>query len=394
MKYDVVLIGGGIVGLATAYQILQMKPQFKVLLLEKEKEVGLHQTGRNSGVIHSGVYYRPGSLKAQNCLKGRSELLRFCKTRNIEHIKFGKVIVATQKAELPILQQIQEKGIANGVTLERVGKERLKEIEPHLTAVEGIWVPDVYSVQFRDVALELKTAIQELGGEVLCGRIVRRVDPKGVVETENQSFETQFIINCAGLFSDEIAKRSGLDVPFRIVPFRGEYYDIKPEKSHLVKGLIYPVPDPRFPFLGVHLTRMSNGKVEAGPNAVLAMAREGYKKTDFVWSDVKKILGYDGFWKMALRYWKAGCYEVVRSFNKKVFLRDVQRLVPEIEEADLVPGGTGVRAQVVLPNGKLLDDFALMKKENMIHVLNAPSPAATASFSIGRAVSEMLKESL
>ncbi len=393
MKYDAVIIGGGIVGLATAYQILRSKPGSQVAVLEKEAEVGLHQTGRNSGVIHSGGYYRPDSLKAKNCIQGRKELLSFCEEREVSLSKLGKVIVASRQEELPVLDQIIEKGVANGVSLERVGIERLREIEPHVKALAGIWIPDVYSVSFREVARKLADAIKEMGGSVLCQQKVCKIGADGMVETESKSFDSHFVINCAGLFSDRLAKASGLEVPFRIIPFRGEYFEISPEKRGLVKGLIYPVPDPRFPFLGVHLTRMVDGRVEAGPNAVLATAREGYKKSDFVWNDLKGVLGYSGFWKMAMRYWSAGCYEVVRSFSKKQFVKDAQRLVPELKEKDLEPGGSGVRAQVVLPNGKLLDDFALMKKGRIVHVLNAPSPAATASFAIGRHIADLLQES-
>jgi L-2-hydroxyglutarate oxidase LhgO len=305
----------------------------------------------------------------------------------------GKVIVATRKEEIPRLSDIEERGRANGVALERVGASRLKEIEPHVSALEGIWIPECSVVSYAAVAQVLAAEFQKMGGELLLGQEVEAVGSKGdsiQIRTDKKEWEVSSIINCAGLYSDRIAKMAlgEAAVPNRIMPFRGEYYDIVGEKANLVKGLIYPVADPRFPFLGVHLTRMINGGVEAGPNAVLATAREGYRRRDFDLKDCADFLSYKGFWKMGLKYWKAGVYEIARSLSKKMFLKDIQRLVPAIEEKDLKPGGRGIRAQVVTQEGKLLDDFSIVEEKNMIHVLNAPSPAATASFSIGREIAK------
>lgn len=392
-KLDVVIIGAGIVGLATGYQLLKLNPDLKVRILEKEDEVAKHQTGNNSGVIHSGIYYKPGSLKAKNCIAGKNELIEFCARFGIGVQKVGKVIVATDQAQLPRLTDIETRGRANGVEMERVCASRLKEIEPHVQAIEGLWVPNCSIVSYREVARKIGDEFQRLGGEICFQEVVQTINTKGsetYIQTSKQEHVTSFVVNCAGLFSDRIARASlGEEkVPNRILPFRGEYYELCQSKSSLVKGLIYPVPDPRFPFLGVHLTRMVNGKVEAGPNAILATAREGYRKSDFNFQDCIDVLSYPGFWKMAANYWKAGAYEVARSFSKKLFLKDLQKLVPAIEEKDLVPGGAGIRAQVVTREGKLVDDFSILEERNMVHVLNAPSPAATASFAIGRHIAE------
>lgn len=392
-KIDVVIIGAGIVGLATGYQLLKLNPDLKVRILEKEGEVAKHQTGNNSGVIHSGIYYKPGSLKAKNCIAGKNELIEFCSQFEIPMKKVGKVIVATDKTQLPRLGDIETRGRTNGVEIERVGATRLKEIEPHVQAIEGLWVPNCSIVSYKQVAGAIAAEFQRLGGEIYFQEAVQSIRAEGNeirIQTLKQEHVTSFAVNCAGLFSDRIARASlGEEkVPNRILPFRGEYYELAPSKSKLVRGLIYPVPDPRFPFLGVHLTRMINGKVEAGPNAILATAREGYRKSDFDLKDCLDVLSYPGFWKMAANYWKAGAYEVARSFSKKLFLRDLQKLVPAIEEKDLVPGGAGIRAQVVTREGKLVDDFSILEERNMVHVLNAPSPAATASFSIGRHIAE------
>jgi L-2-hydroxyglutarate oxidase len=379
---DVLIIGAGIVGLATAYQLLKAKPSLKLLILEKEKEVGLHQTGRNSGVIHSGVYYKPGSLKAKNCLEGRKALLQFCEEQEIPTQKLGKVIIATKAEELGKLLDIAERGRLNGVQgLELIGPERLKEIEPHVSALQALWVPECHVVHFGTVASRLAQAVRALGGEIALETEVTGIK-NAVVETSRQTYHAGTLINCAGLFSDRIARLSKEKVEHQILPFRGEYFELS--KRELVNGLIYPVPNPKFPFLGVHLTRRIDGSVEAGPNAVLAFAREGYRKRDFNGRDCLEYLKYPGFWKMAGRYGSVGLYELYRSFRKRAFLKDVQKLIPAIEEKDLASGGSGVRAQVVTRDGKLLDDFALLQEGKRYHVLNAPSPAATASFAIGR----------
>lgn len=391
---DVIIAGAGIVGLAAAYQILRARPGSKVLVLEKELEPGLHQTGRNSGVVHTGVYYKPGSLKAKNCIEGRKELLEFCEERGIPIEKKYKLIVATRAEEGPRLREIYSRGVQNGVPgLKIIGADEVKELEPHVSAIEALLVPECHIVQYREVAKALVGWIRENGGEVVFGEAVERTSTEGnrcIVAAKSGNFEAKFFVNCAGLFSDRIARASLGKIEHQILPFRGEYYEIVGEKKNWVKGLIYPVPDPKFPFLGVHVTPMIGGKMEAGPNAILAFAREGYRKTDFSLKDMGEVVSYRGFWQMAWKYWKAGAYEMARSWSKRLFLGDLQRLVPGIEARDLAPGGAGIRAQVVTREGKLLDDFAFMREKNMLHVLNAPSPAATASFSIGRTLNEMI----
>jgi L-2-hydroxyglutarate oxidase LhgO len=382
----VVIIGAGIVGLATGYQLLKAAPHLNIVILEKESSPAQHQTGNNSGVIHSGIYYKPGSLKAKNCLAGKNELLSFCTQFSIPTQKLGKVIVATQKDQIPRLAEIESRGRANDVLLERIGPARLKEIEPHVQAIEALWVPDCSIISYRQVADQLAAEFIRLGGELRFQEAVHAIHPGIIVESSKAIHQASHLINCAGLFSDRIARKAlgSQKVPHRILPFRGEYYELVESKRSLVNGLIYPVPDPRFPFLGVHLTRMINGHVEAGPNAILALAREGYRKTHINLIDCLDTLTYPGFWKMAAKYWRAGFYEIARSASKKLFLRDLQKLVPAIEEKDLCPGGAGIRAQVVARDGKLIDDFSILEEKNMVHVLNAPSPAATASFAIGR----------
>lgn len=392
-KIDMIVIGAGIVGLATGYQLLKTNPHLKVLILEKEGGPARHQTGNNSGVIHSGIYYKPGSHKATNCTAGKIELVEFCERFGIPTKKLGKVIVATKKEQVLRLEEIAQRGRANGVALERIGPSRLREIEPHVQGLEAIWIPDCSVISYPEVAKKLVEEFQKMGGEVRFHESVESIEASGGhirIGTVKGEYNSSLLVNCAGLFSDRIARKSlgRQKVPHQILPFRGEYYDLSAEKGHLVKGLIYPVPDPRFPFLGVHLTRMINGKVEAGPNAVLAFAREGYRKTDFNLRDCFDFVTYPGFWKMAAKYWRAGCYEIARSLSKKLFLRDLQELVPAIQEKDLVPGGRGIRAQMVNPDGKLMDDFAILEENRMIHVFNAPSPAATAGFSIGRQIAQ------
>lgn len=394
--YDLTVVGGGIVGLATAMQVLEKYPRLKLVLMEKEEQLARHQTGHNSGVIHSGIYYRPGSVKAQTCVTGRKALIDFCDREGISYELCGKVIVATSEEELPRLEELHRRGVANNVQgLEMIGPERLKEIEPHANGIKALRAPSTGIIDFTKVAQAYATRIRKMGGEIRTSQQVRNIVPTDgglVIETPSTEFRSKFLINCAGLFSDRVARmmsRSRPETDLRIIPFRGEYYMIVPEKRHLVRGLIYPVPDPRFPFLGVHFTRTIHGDVEAGPNAVLALAREGYRKTDVNFSHAWQILSYKGFWSMAGKYWKMGMEEMYRSISKPAFVKALQRLLPDIRSEDLVPGGAGVRAQAVSATGALLDDFVIEQTGNAIHVLNAPSPGATASLAIGQKIVEM-----
>lgn len=397
-RLDALIIGAGIVGLATAYQLSQANPDLEIAILEKEDGPAKHQTGHNSGVIHSGIYYKPGSLKAKNCIAGKRELLQFCKQFGIAVQKLGKVIVITDQDQRARLSEIEARGVANGVKLERIGASRLKEIEPHVSAAEALWIPECSIVSYPEVAKGLAGEFQRLGGKIFFNQPVQSIQAEGSkirVVAEDKEFTTTLLINCAGLFCDQLAKKAlGTKIPGQIFPFRGEYYELCEEKRNLVKGLIYPVPDPRFPFLGVHLTRMIGGGVEAGPNAILAMAREGYNWGHINVKDCLELIRYPGLWKMAAKYWRAGLYEIARSWSRKLFLKDLQKLVPAIEEKDLTPGRAGIRAQLVTPEGKLVDDFCILEEKNMIHVLNAPSPAATASFAIGRQIAERATASL
>ncbi len=394
-KVDFLIIGGGIVGLSTAYQILKENKNINLIVLEKEDKISTHQTGRNSGVIHSGLYYKPGSLKATNCIKGRKELIDFCLEFEVPFEKSIKLIIATDESELSGLQELEKKGIANGVEgLEIISKEEVLEIEPHIDSIQALKAPNCHIIDYLDVSKELRKQIEHLGGKVLLNQRVIGIDDKNdemVIKTQNDSFRTKKLINAAGLYSDRIAKMAmpKKKIPIKIIPFRGEYYELKDEKKHLVKGLVYPVPDPKLPFLGVHLTRMIDGSVHAGPNAVFAFSREGYKKRDINFRDLIESLSYPGFIKVGLKYWKMGLFEMYRSFSKKAFLKSLQKMLPEIGINDIVPGLSGIRAQAVDRKGKLLDDFEILKENNQVHVLNAPSPAATASFAIGRHIASL-----
>ena len=396
-NYDITVIGGGIVGIATAMQISKKYPKYKVGVVEKEPELARHQTGHNSGVIHSGIYYAPGSLKAQNCVTGVQKLLKFCDENEIKYDLVGKVIVATSEDELPRLDELQRRGNANGVPgLEMIDRDRLLEIEPHSAGIRGLWSPKTGIIDYTEVTRAYARHLQEQGGEIILGAKVESIhvgsDHMHLATTQGD-VQTKHLINCAGLYSDAVARMMGLSLGLRIVPFRGEYYFIRPESHHLVKGLIYPVPDPEFPFLGVHFTRTIHGGVEAGPNAVLALAQEGYTKTSFRPQEAIGTLTYNGFWTMARKYWKTGMQEVYRSFSKQQFTKALQRLVPEITEADLQAGGAGVRAQAVEESGKLVDDFRIVETNDAIHVLNAPSPGATASLSISENILGMAEKS-
>ena len=390
---DVLIIGGGIVGLATAYNLRKTKPELSVVLLEKEAQLAQHQTGHNSGVLHSGIYYKPGSLKAKNCLAGRQALLDFCTQEGIPYKICGKVIVAVEEEEVQRLDALHERGKANGLVCELIGPERLREIEPYAAGIKALHLPNAGIVDFRVVCARLAEHIQRLGGQVLTRAAVfglRENENEAVVNSSAGDFPARFVINCAGLHSDRLVRLSRGIPPAQIVPFRGEYYVLKPEAERLCRALIYPVPDPRFPFLGVHFTRTAWGIVECGPNAVLAMAREGYHKRDVNLRDLWETLSYPGFLRLATQYWQMGVGEMWRSYNKSAFVSALQRLMPEIKSSDLVSAPAGVRAQAIAPDGSTLDDFAFAETPRMIHVVNAPSPAATAALSIGQTIVEKL----
>ncbi|MCH6233477.1 L-2-hydroxyglutarate oxidase [Cognataquiflexum rubidum] len=394
MTYDIIIIGGGIVGLATGLKIKQQKPYLKIAILEKESEVAKHQTGNNSGVIHSGLYYKPGSLKAINCINGYHELIKFCEEENVPFELTGKVVVATREEQIPILNGLLERGLQNGLTGTRsIALDELKAYEPYCAGVAAIHVPQTGIVDYKVVAKAYAAKFESVGGEIFLEHKVNQIKVlNGVsyIKTAYHEFSCKLVINCAGLYSDKVAQMNQEEeIDVKIIPFRGEYYKIKKEREYLVKNLIYPVPDPNFPFLGVHFTRMMKGGVEAGPNAVLAFKREGYKRTDINFSELAETLSWPGFQKVAAKYWKTGMGEIYRSFSKAAFTKALQELIPDINESDLVDGGAGVRAQACDRTGGLLDDFSIRENEFAINVLNAPSPAATSSLSIGGTVCEL-----
>jgi L-2-hydroxyglutarate oxidase len=368
-------------------------PRARILVLEKERDVAQHQTGRNSGVIHSGIYYKPGSLKARFAREGNRSMVEFCRKHGIKHEVCGKVIVATKASELPLLDSLFQRGLNHRLAVQRLSPEQVQEIEPHVRCIAGIKVPSTGIVNYREVSAKYAELIKSNGGTVQTGTRVdrlREVNGIQVIETSQGEFEAGFIINCAGLFSDRVTRLSGLDPGAKIVPFRGEYYQLVPEKWYLVKTLVYPVPNPDFPFLGVHFTRMIDGSVHAGPTAVLAFKREGYRRTDINCADLFEILTFSGFWKLARKYYEDGMMEMVRSVSKRAFVKSLQQLIPEVTEDDLIPTHSGVRAQALMPDGKLVDDFLIVNRKNSIHVCNAPSPAATASLEIGRFIANQL----
>lgn len=391
--FDVTVIGGGIVGLATALQIQKQNPSLKILLIEKEKELARHQTGNNSGVIHSGLYYKPGSLKATNCIRGYHLLLDFCKENEIPYELCGKIVVATEEKELPLLQNLFDRGKQNGLEgFKKLSKDELKEYEPHVTGLEGFFVPQTGIVDYTKVALKYGEILQKNGATIKLGERVNDIKNAGNqldVITDQSNYPSKLVINCAGLYSDKVARLTVKNLNVKIIPFRGEYYKLKKEKEYLVRNLIYPVPDPNFPFLGVHFTRMAKGGVEAGPNAVLAFQREGYKKSDINISELTESLLWPGFQKVAAKYWKTGFGEMYRSFSKTAFTKALQKLIPEIQESDLTEGGAGVRAQACSRDGGLVDDFLILEEKNVINVCNAPSPAATSSLAIGETVAAL-----
>jgi L-2-hydroxyglutarate oxidase len=400
--YDLTIIGGGILGLATALKITAAHPNINLLLLEKEAQLARHQTGNNSGVIHSGLYYRPGSLKARSCVDGRTELIAFCDANNIPYEICGKVVVATSDAELPRLEELHRRGVANGLKgMEIIGPERLREIEPHASGIKALVVPETGIVDYRKVAAAYADKVRDANGDIRLSQKVVGILDRGeeiVLQTSGGDYRTKYLINCGGLQSDIVAQmmggenHDGQGEEHRIIPFRGEYYKIAPEREYLVKNLIYPVPDPTFPFLGVHFTRMARGGVEAGPNAVFAYAREGYSHRDINLGDLWRTVSFQGFWAITAKYWQTGFGELYRSLSKKAFVRALQKLLPEIGANDLVPGGAGVRAQAVSASGALVDDFVIKESRNAIHVLNAPSPGATASLAIGQNICAMAEK--
>ncbi|MBO2533823.1 MAG: L-2-hydroxyglutarate oxidase [Thermoactinomycetaceae bacterium] len=393
--YDFVIIGGGIVGISTAYHLVSSAPGAKVLVLEKEPSLGLHQTGRNSGVIHSGIYYRPGSLKARFAVEGSRAMYAFCRRHDIPHERCGKVIVAVREEERPQLEALYRRGIQNGLRLKKLTPEELREREPHVRGLEALYVPDTGIVDFRRVLRVLAAMAEEKGVEIRTSAGVEEIEEHREwteVHTSGETVRTRFLINCAGLFSDRIARRARVSLDLKIVPFRGEYYELRPEKRHLVKNLIYPVPNPSFPFLGVHFTRMIDGTVHVGPNAVLALKREGYRKRDICLRDALEVFAYPAFWKIAFRHMPEGIGELVRSFSKGAMVRLVRRYLPEINGGDLIPAPAGVRAQALSRDGRLLDDFVILRSKRGVHVCNAPSPAATASLRIGSYIAERVLE--
>lgn len=395
--YDITIIGAGIVGLATAYRLLQQKPSLKIAVVDKEPEVAAHQTGHNSGVIHSGIYYKPGSQKAQNCREGYAALLEFCRKHDIPHEICGKVIVATRNEELGLLDNILERGLANGLEgIRKISAAELKEIEPHTNGKAAIWVPQAGIISYKRVAEKYLELIQQLEAKAfLCEKVIgiRSGNPV-VVQTEKRELTTRLVINCAGLYADKVAEMAGEKLNLMVIPFRGEYYKLAPEKQYLVRNLIYPVPNPAFPFLGVHYTRMIEGGIEAGPNAVLAFRREGYSRWDIHAGELVEILAFPGFRKLAAKYWRVELDELHRSFSKRAFVKALQHLIPEVGYNDLVRGGSGVRAQAVFRNGELVDDFCIVEKPNFIHVLNSPSPAATSSLAIGKTIARKTLEGM
>lgn len=391
-QYDISIIGAGAVGLSVAYALSEMRPELKIAIIDKEERESMHQTGHNSGVIHSGIYYQPGSLKAQNCIRGYRMLLDFAAKYDIPHEVCGKLIVATNEQELGTLHKILDKGTKNGLDgLTMMSANEAKEIEPHINVLKAIRVPQSGIIHYADVAARLRNILESKGADMYFSapvkKVIRNSGEITVIAGENE-VKSRFIVACAGLYADKIAEMCGLDPECKIIPFRGEYYKLVPERNYLINHLVYPVPDPAFPFLGVHFTRMIKGGIEAGPNAVLAFKREGYSKWDVGPAELAETLTYPGFQKLAAKYWRTGIGELHRSYNKSAFVNALKKLLPEIESRDMVPGGAGVRAQALRKDGSLVDDYLFKETKDMVHVINAPSPAATSSLSIGKTVAE------
>jgi len=397
MHYDFAIIGGGIVGLSTGMAIAERFSQAKIIIIEKESQLAFHQTGHNSGVIHSGIYYKPGSFKAEFTKTGNQSMVDFCQKHDLPYDICGKVIVATKEKELPLLENLYQRGLNNGLAVKKLSSEEVKEKEPYVHCLAGIYVPTAGITGYKKVCQKYGELIQLQGGEIRLNTRVIAIykNSKGyILETDNNSVQTRFLINCAGLQSDRVAKLGNINSEGKIIPFRGEYYELKPEKRYLVKSLIYPVPNPDFPFLGVHFTRMIDGSIHAGPNAVLGLKREGYKKTDFDWQDFTEVMTYPGFWKLAQKHWDEGLQEIIRSFSKAAFVRSLQQLIPEVTSDDIIPNPAGIRAQALKNDGQLVEDFLIIEAENALHVCNAPSPAATASLEIGKAIAAKVPNSV
>jgi L-2-hydroxyglutarate oxidase len=393
--YDFAIVGGGIVGLSTAMALSQRFPAAKIVLLEKENLLAAHQTGNNSGVIHSGIYYKPGSFKAKFCREGNRSMVAFCQEHSINYEVCGKVIVATELAELPLLDNLYQRGLDNGIEVTKLSKEEVQDVEPHVSCLAGIWVKSTGIVNYKQVCAKYAELAREQGTELYLNQKVegiKETEEGYILETNRGEFATRFLINCAGLFSDRLAQLAGVKPPAKIVPFRGEYSELTPEKRYLVKNLIYPVPNPNFPFLGVHFTRMIDGSVHAGPNAVLSLKREGYLKTDFDFRDFMETMTYPGFWRLSAKHANSGLQEMIRSWSKAAFVRSLQRLIPEVQPKDVIPTHAGVRAQALSSNGKLVDDFLIIDRPKALHVCNAPSPAATSSLEIGRAIAAQVPQ--
>lgn len=395
--YDVAVIGGGIVGLASASALAERWPSLRVVVLEKEQSLGLHQTGRNSGVVHSGIYYKPGSFKARLCRTGNEAMVRFCGEHGVPYQRCGKLIVASDEAELVRLGALRERAIASEIPVSVVSRAGLAEREPSVVGVGGLWVPSTGITDYTAVLHALARITEQHDGRIMLGAEVVGFGHRNgehVLDTTQGTVRARYLVNCAGLQSDRVAVLAGVQLSARIVPFRGEYFELAPSRRSLVRGLVYPVPDPNFPFLGVHFTRMIDGSVHAGPNAVLALAREGYRKTDISMRDVADVVSFPGFWRLARRHAGSGLAEMARSVSKRLFLRSLRRLIPELELDDLVPTHAGVRAQLLERSGALVDDFLIVKGDNALHVCNAPSPAATSSLEIGRQIADELSPAL
>ena len=396
--FDIVIIGGGIVGLAAGFKIKQAQPKLKVVILEKEDKIASHQTGHNSGVIHSGLYYKPGSLKAQNCIAGYHELLDFCDQQDIAYDICGKIVVATHTEQLGVMENLYKRGVENGlVGIKKLTKDELKEYEPYVNGIAGLHVPQTGIIDYSRVANKIADNFFELDGMIATSSRVTEINvSEKVIDiiTSGSRYESKILLNCAGLYADKVAEMTGIETGVRIIPFRGEYFKVRKEKEHLVRNLIYPVPNPDFPFLGVHFTRMINGGIEAGPNAVLAFKREGYSKSQFNLRELYETLTWPGFRKIAATYWQTGLGEMYRSFSKRAFTTALQQLLPDILAGDLEPGGAGVRAQACDKDGGLIDDFVIAETKNVINVLNAPSPAATSALSIGKTLAQKTLERL